>query len=113
MEIECKNGERVVVITSGPRPTVIATRHFCRTVNVLAIDQELIIDTTGAGDAFCGGFLASLLPSKLSERYVQGVGNIRTDFFAPIFRFLSTPYMYKKSSISSIIATLVVNLASN
>ena len=68
MNIDCKNGERVVVITSGPRPTVIATRHFCRTVNVLPIDQELIIDTTGAGDAFCGGFLASLVRSNLSDR---------------------------------------------
>ena len=76
MKIECKSGERVVVITSGPKPTVIANRHFCKTVNVLPIDQELIIDTTGAGDAFCGGFLASLLQSKLSDRYCRALFSI-------------------------------------
>ena len=84
-----------MVITSGPKPTILVTKSFKRKVNVLPIESQvlgvlskklfvqrktldlncskmtllmkLIVDTTGAGDAFCGGFLARLYNSTLTR----------------------------------------------
>jgi adenosine kinase len=51
---------RVVIITQGAQPTVIAQDGVTRTVAVPAIPPERIVDVNGAGDAFVGGFLAFL-----------------------------------------------------
>jgi len=67
VNLECIEGDRVVVITSGPKPTILVTKSFKRKVNVLPIESQLIVDTTGAGDAFCGGFLARLYNSTLTR----------------------------------------------
>ena len=66
----CVNGSRIVVITQGPRETILAGKRLgIVKYKVLPIDQKLVIDTTGAGDAFCGGFISSLLDStKLQTR---------------------------------------------
>jgi len=72
VDIDCKNGQRVVVITSGPRATILATKRFTKRVEVLPIEQDKVLDTTGAGDAFCGGFIASLYNSEL-DRHLTGV----------------------------------------
>ena len=66
----CVNGSRIVVITQGPRETILAGKRLgIVKYKVLPIDQKLVIDTTGAGDAFCGGFISSLLDSsKLKTR---------------------------------------------
>ena len=66
----CVNGSRIVVITQGPRETILAGKRLgIVKYKVLPIDQKLVIDTTGAGDAFCGGFISSLLESsKLKTR---------------------------------------------
>ena len=47
---------RVVVITQGPKPTVIAELGSIRHIDVAPVEK--IVDTNGAGDAFVGGFLA-------------------------------------------------------
>jgi adenosine kinase len=47
---------RVVVITQGPKPTVIAELGSVRHIDVAPVEK--IVDTNGAGDAFVGGFLA-------------------------------------------------------
>ena len=66
----CVNGSRIVVITQGPRETILAGQRLgIVKYKVLPIDQKLVVDTTGAGDAFCGGFISSLLESsKLKNR---------------------------------------------
>lgn len=56
---------RVVIITQGKEPTIVATgvpgqEARVDLVEVAPIDQSLIIDTNGAGDSFVGGFFASL-----------------------------------------------------
>ena len=51
---------RVVVITQGAEPTIIASGGVVTTVPVPALAPEAIVDSNGAGDAFVGGFLAYL-----------------------------------------------------
>lgn len=61
--------ERVVVVTHGTEATVVATGRpggeaRVETYPVHAVDAKEIKDTTGAGDAFAGGFLAGLCEGK-------------------------------------------------
>jgi adenosine kinase len=49
---------RIVIITQGSQPTVVAENGKVTTVPVPLIPAEKIVDTNGAGDAFVGGFLA-------------------------------------------------------
>ena len=55
---------RVVVITQGAEPTVIARDGRCTLHPVIALSREQIVDTNGAGDAFVGGFLSHLVVGK-------------------------------------------------
>jgi adenosine kinase len=54
---------RIVVFTQGPEETIVANGAHGGSVHTYAVnklDQSLIVDTNGAGDAFVGGFLAGL-----------------------------------------------------
>jgi len=55
---------RIVVITQGSDPTIVASAGSITTYAVDALSKELLIDTNGAGDAFVGGFLAQLALGK-------------------------------------------------
>jgi len=57
----CHNRKRIVVITQGPAQTILATNNGLTLFDPLPIRQHLVTDTTGAGDAFCGGFISHLL----------------------------------------------------
>lgn len=66
----CHGRARIVIITQGPAKTIIVSRDgLVTTFQPLLIRQNLVIDTTGAGDAFCGGFISHLLehPRKHNE----------------------------------------------
>jgi len=58
--------QRVVVVTQGANPTIIATEGGC-VREFTPIPCNNILDTNGAGDAFVGGFLAQLLLEKPLE----------------------------------------------
>ena len=65
-----KNRKRVVVITQGASPTILAiqgeeTREFP------VKKPPTIVDTNGAGDSFVGGFLAYLALGKSYEEAIQ------------------------------------------
>ncbi|XP_053189185.1 adenosine kinase isoform X1 [Scomber japonicus] len=60
---ENKKRERIVVLTQGKDETVIFSDKV-ETFPVLKIDSKDIVDTTGAGDAFVGGFLSELVQEK-------------------------------------------------
>lgn len=55
-----------VCITQGSEPTVLATKGdpAARVYPVPPVPKAEIVDTNGAGDAFVGGFLASLVQKK-------------------------------------------------
>ena len=60
------HSDRVVVITQGKDSVLVALKSqpFIRAYPVNPINEEDIIDTIGAGDAFVGGFFAQLVLNK-------------------------------------------------
>jgi len=60
------NRKRVVILTQGTLPTIIAIQGEEETQSfpVHLIAEDDIVDTNGAGDAFAGGFLAGLVQEK-------------------------------------------------
>jgi adenosine kinase len=58
---------RIVVITQGADPTVVATEGKVTEYSVPALDKAKIVDANGAGDAFVGGFMAALINGKATE----------------------------------------------
>eukprot|EP00927_Polykrikos_kofoidii_P057433 TRINITY_DN5157_c0_g1_i1.p1 TRINITY_DN5157_c0_g1~~TRINITY_DN5157_c0_g1_i1.p1 ORF type:complete len:546 (-),score=87.42 TRINITY_DN5157_c0_g1_i1:98-1735(-) len=55
-----KGSRRTVVITRDRRPVVVAVHGVTTEHPVLDVQDAEIVDTTGAGDAFAGGYLAAL-----------------------------------------------------
>lgn len=74
---------RVVVLTRGSRPTIMAVgSEPARTFPVEPVREAEIVDTNGAGDAFAGGFMAALILGKALEECVavghrMGAMNVR------------------------------------
>ncbi|KEG08766.1 putative adenosine kinase [Trypanosoma grayi] len=52
---------RLVVATCGADPTLVAMKHRVTAYEVPEVDKAQIVDLTGAGDCFVGGFLAQYL----------------------------------------------------
>jgi len=55
---------RIVVITQGPNPTYVACQGKVMTFPVEPLPNELLVDTNGAGDSFCGGFIAHMIKGE-------------------------------------------------
>jgi adenosine kinase len=62
---------RLVVITQGADPTLVANGDEVLEFPVEKIPKEEIVDSNGAGDAFVGGFLAGLVRGAPLELCVQ------------------------------------------
>ncbi|EKX37642.1 hypothetical protein GUITHDRAFT_144908 [Guillardia theta CCMP2712] len=60
---------RMVVITQGSECTIVATPEGATEYPVTKVDK--VVDTNGAGDAFCGGFFAGLMLGKSIEDSVK------------------------------------------
>ena len=71
MPFKKASGDRIVVITQGSDPIIVVQKGCVTQFNVSKLDPELVIDTTGAGDAFVGGFLAQLLNGKNIEECIR------------------------------------------
>lgn len=56
---QARDMPRVVVVTRGHKPVVVATPNRVFSVEVPLLDESKIVDKNGAGDAFAGGFLAA------------------------------------------------------
>lgn len=61
-----QNGSRgrVVVITQGTDPTLVAHQGRLSSYPVIPVPKNKLVDTNGAGDAFVGGFLSQLVVGK-------------------------------------------------
>jgi adenosine kinase len=62
---------RVVVITQGAEPTLVANGQEVLEFPVDKIPKEEIVDSNGAGDSFVGGFLAGVVRGAPLEVCVQ------------------------------------------
>jgi adenosine kinase len=63
---------RMVVFTQGAKSTIVAFEGKVHEFPVIPIDSKNIVDTTGAGDAFVGGFLAQYVLNKPVTQCVAG-----------------------------------------
>lgn len=66
-----KKRPRIVVITQGKDSTILAQSDKVELYPVLVIDPKDIVDTTGAGDAFVGGFLSELVQEKTLDQCIR------------------------------------------
>lgn len=62
---------RVAIVTQGKHPVLIAQDGKVVEVPVRPLEDDEIVDTNGAGDAFVGGFLAQLIQGKPYEVCVK------------------------------------------
>ena len=63
---------RVVIITQGPGPVLLCNDGKVTEFPILPIQEEDILDTNGAGDAWIGGFLSQLVLGRSIEESIQG-----------------------------------------
>lgn len=63
--------QRVAVITQGKDPVILVNDGKVSEIKVPILDDDKIVDTNGAGDAFVGGFLAQLVQEKPLETCVR------------------------------------------
>jgi len=65
--------KRVAIVTQGTEPTIVAVQgeEQVKTFPVHSIKSEEIYDTTGAGDAFAGGFFAGVAKGESLETCVD------------------------------------------
>jgi len=68
---ENKQRSRMVVFTQGCDPVIVVQDGKVTTFPVIKITANQIQDTNGAGDAFCGGFLAQYIQGKPLETCVK------------------------------------------
>lgn len=63
-----KTRPRMVIVTQGPDPIIVVTKGETQEFTVPPVSN--IEDTNGAGDAFCGGFLAELVRGSSLEKCI-------------------------------------------
>jgi len=61
MEKANKSRPRIVIITQGKDPVIVAEGGEVKEYPVIPINESEIVDSNGAGDAFVGGFLAKIV----------------------------------------------------
>jgi len=61
---------RTVVFTQGANPTIVYHDGQATEYPVPPVPSAEIIDTNGAGDSFCGGFVAGYVKGKDTEKNV-------------------------------------------
>lgn len=65
------NRLRTVIITQGSDPTIVVSGDSICEYPVKKLNNEEIVDTNGAGDAFAGGFISQFIQGKSIEDAVH------------------------------------------
>ncbi|XP_065157368.1 adenosine kinase-like isoform X2 [Atheta coriaria] len=52
---------RIVILTTGSNPVILASNGKITEFPVVRLEEDKLVDTNGAGDAFVGGFLAQYI----------------------------------------------------
>jgi len=95
-----ERGARNVILTLGARGALVRTADGSSTV-VDAFDAGPVVETTGAGDAFCGGFAAALaedMPLLDAVRFGCATAGIS------VTRHGTAPSMPKRVEIETLLA---------
>ncbi|KAJ9653782.1 adenosine kinase [Neophaeococcomyces mojaviensis] len=94
-----KQRPRIVIITQGTDPTIVATggtgEVSIQEFPVLPIEPNLIVDTTGAGDAFAAGFLAGIVlddPIDVCVKKGQWLAKLSLQELGPSYPFPKRTY---------------------
>lgn len=73
MDDEFNFSDKVVIMTQGPLPLLyVGSDGIVREKIIEPLSPTEIVDTTGAGDSFVGGFLACLSQGKKLEECIDG-----------------------------------------
>lgn len=67
-------GDQTIIFTQGPSDIVFASKKEHKEVVSVPshrVEQEKVVDTNGAGDAFVGGFIAALSQGKSIKRCIE------------------------------------------
>ena len=86
-------GVSCAVVTLGPRGALIRTRNVLEQVG--AVDRP-VVDTTGAGDSFWGGFLYKLLESR---KRPEKLGRVEARDFLKFANAVATLCVQKRGAI--------------
>lgn len=86
---------RLVVFTQGAHPTITVQDGLVKEFPVIPIDVAKIVDTNGAGDAFCGGFMSQYVQGKPLEACIAAgnyVANVVIQRSGPTYP--DTPHQF-------------------
>ena len=95
-----QRGARNVILTLGARGALVRTADGTSAI-VDAFDAGPVVETTGAGDAFCGGFAAALaedIPLRDGVRFGCATAGIS------VTRHGTAPSMPKRAEIDALLA---------
>lgn len=85
-------GPNLVVVKLGAEGCLVHDRAQARFTRVPAFPVADVVDTTGAGDSFCGGFMAALLQDRTDPVRAARAGAVAASFtvqgygVAPLFK---------------------------
>ncbi|KAJ8913210.1 hypothetical protein NQ315_016152, partial [Exocentrus adspersus] len=67
----CNNPTRILIMTRGSKSVIVLNNDVAEEFPTERIDEEKIVDTNGAGDAFVGGFLTQFVKGKTIPECVK------------------------------------------
>ena len=87
LKLICKKlrefGVKNVIIKNGKEGCYVSTSEYDKQISAFKVDDDKVIDTTGAGDAFVSGFISGLLDNlSIEECCIRGcaAGSVAVQF---------------------------------